>query len=108
MKKTVWISFDLGVSGDYEGMYAWLDNHGAKECGDSLAVIEYKPVGDVIAELKNDIEQTVQVNKNSRLYIVYKSDDGKMKGSFLYGKRKQSPWTGYGAVEEESVDESDS
>ena len=35
MKHFVWISFDLGVKGDYEGMYAWLDSKDAKECGDS-------------------------------------------------------------------------
>jgi hypothetical protein len=33
-RAAVWISFDLGVRGDYEGMYAWLDTHNAKECGD--------------------------------------------------------------------------
>ena len=27
---TVWISYDLGVRGDYEGLYAWLDAHDAK------------------------------------------------------------------------------
>ena len=32
---TIWISYDLGVRGDYEGLYAWLDSHGAKECGDT-------------------------------------------------------------------------
>lgn len=33
----IWLSFDLGVSGDYEGMYAWLDDKRAKECGSSVA-----------------------------------------------------------------------
>ena len=32
---TVWISYDLGIRGDYEGLYAWLDSHRAKECGDA-------------------------------------------------------------------------
>jgi hypothetical protein len=35
MNSAVWISYDLGVQADYEGMYAWLDEHQAKECGDS-------------------------------------------------------------------------
>lgn len=39
--KTIWISYDLGVGGDYEGLYAWLDNNEATECGDSLDVREY-------------------------------------------------------------------
>jgi hypothetical protein len=108
MKKTVWISFDLGVSGDYEGLYAWLDTHAAKECGDSVAVIEYQPRADVIAELKSEIGEAVELNKKSRIYAIYKSEDGKMKGSFVYGTRKQAPWTGYGASAEESSDESSS
>lgn len=29
---------NLGVQGDYEGLYAWLGEHRAKECGDSVAV----------------------------------------------------------------------
>ena len=28
----IWLSFDLGISGDYEGMYAWLDDKNAQEC----------------------------------------------------------------------------
>jgi len=32
MKSAVWISFDLDIKGDYKGFYAWLDNHGAREC----------------------------------------------------------------------------
>lgn len=109
MKKTLWISFDLGVNGDYEGMYAWLDNHAGRECGDSVAVIEYEPGSDLLADLKSDIERSVELNKKSRLYVIYRSDDGrKIKGSFLLGSRKQAPWTGYGASEEESSDESSS
>ena len=33
----IWLSFDLGVSGDYEGTYAWLDDKSARECGSSVA-----------------------------------------------------------------------
>ena len=32
-RSTIWISYDLGVRGDYENLYSWLDTHGAKECG---------------------------------------------------------------------------
>ena len=31
--KTVYISFDLGLKGDYAAFYSWLDKHHAKECG---------------------------------------------------------------------------
>ena len=41
-KQVIWISFDLGIRGDYENLYAWLDEHGAKECGDNFASIIYR------------------------------------------------------------------
>jgi hypothetical protein len=52
---TVWISYDLGVRGDYESIYSWLDAHGAKECGDSLAVLTYRHDGQLIDKLKADL-----------------------------------------------------
>ncbi len=42
MKASIWLSFDLGVLGDFEGMYEFLDSHGAQECGDSLATFSYE------------------------------------------------------------------
>ncbi len=42
MKKTIWLSYDLGVKGDYEGLYAWLDDHGAIECGESVAFFNFE------------------------------------------------------------------
>ena len=107
MKKAVWISFDLGVNGDYEGMYAWLDTHSARECGDSVAFVEYEVrTTDLVPTLKRDLKTSVELGKKSRIYIIYRNDDGKVKGSFLFGSRKQAPWTGYGTSAEESSDES--
>ena len=37
IRKAIWLSFDLGVAGDYPGLYKWLDEHDAVECGDSVA-----------------------------------------------------------------------
>jgi hypothetical protein len=37
-----WLSFDLGLQGDYDNLYAWLDKQGAQECGDSVATFEVK------------------------------------------------------------------
>jgi hypothetical protein len=42
MHTVMWMSYDLGVKGDYEGLYAWLDDHEAKECGNSVAAIPQK------------------------------------------------------------------
>jgi hypothetical protein len=106
MKKAVWISFDLGVSGDYEGMYSWLASHEAEECGDNLAFINFSSKADLFDELKREIKKAVEVNKKTRVYVIYRSDDLKVKGTFLFGARRQPPWTGYGAVgEKEHVDE---
>ena len=101
MKKGVWLSFDLGVSGDYEGMYSWLDHHDAIECGDSLAFLQYEPKENLVEEIKRDIQNTVELNeKKNRVYLIYRSEDLKMKGIFLFGSRKKAPWTGYAPSEE--------
>ena len=42
VKQLVWLSFDLGVNGDYDGMYTWLDAYKAKECGDSMATFFFQ------------------------------------------------------------------
>ena len=99
MKSSVWLSFDLGVSGDYEGMYAWLDDHNAKECGSSVAFFQFSCDGDLPQALKAEIENAVSLNKRSRVYLVY-GESGKMKGRYIIGRRKSAPWDGYGAYEE--------
>ena len=38
-KARFWLSYDLGINGDYDGLYRWLDRQGAKECGSSMAYI---------------------------------------------------------------------
>jgi hypothetical protein len=101
MKKAVWLSFDLGVNGDYEGMYTWLADHEAIECGDSIGFFRFDSKENLLDELKAEIRQKVDLNKNSRIYVIYRQDDGTVKGRFLFGKRKQAPWTGYGSVKEE-------
>lgn len=40
-KQSVWLSYDLGVDGDYEALYYWLDAHEGRECGDSMAYVVY-------------------------------------------------------------------
>ncbi len=107
MKRILWISYDLGVQGDYEGLYAWLDGHGAKECGDSLAFVEYEFESDLIEELKEDLSQNVRDLRNrGRIYIVRKEGKG-IKGRFLFGSRKSAPWTGYATVSQEVEDSED-
>lgn len=95
-EKTIWISYDLGIRGDYAGFYTWLDKFGAKECGDSLAVIKTSTEGDLTNELKEDLLKYVQLSKNDRVYLIYKDNvTGSIKGVFLFGGRKRAPWEGY-------------
>lgn len=103
MKKTVWISYDLGVKGDYEGLYSWLDNHKTKECGNSVAVLEYDYTDALAEDIQKDLSQNVNLAKHDRVYIIW-LEDNKMKGKFLFGKRKAAPWSGYG-YQETQVDE---
>lgn len=104
MKKWIWLSFDLGVGGDYEGMYAWLDEHAAKECGDSMALVIFESKKDLVAEVKAEVASSVKLTARSRVYMVYRGDDNKsIKGSWLVGSRKQAPWTGYGRLKGEGT-----
>lgn len=107
MKKTIWLSYDLGVSGDYENMYSWLENHGAKECGSSVAFLEnYEFDGDLLQCLKEDVRDMVTLNRRSRIYVIY-SDDGRLRGKYIFGKRKVPPWAGFGDESEQEFDEAD-
>ena len=104
---TIWISYDLGLRGDYEGLYAWLDQHNAKECGDSLALLSYEYSGSLLDALKTDLGAAVDTNKRTRMYLIYRDDKTKkMKGHFLFGGRRAPPWTGASGQPQEEDDES--
>jgi hypothetical protein len=97
--KLVWLVFDLGVKGDYEALYAWLDTQGARECGDSVACFTYSYTDDLVTELRAHLESAMTIDKKSRLYVLYSDPDtNRPKGSFLFGRRKSPPWAGYGPV----------
>lgn len=105
MKMAIWLSFDLGVRGDYEGFYTWLDSKGAIECGNGFAFFKYDVSEDIVERLKKDIEENVEVNKKTRIYIVYRDEKTqKMKGQFILGARKDAPWSGY-AGNQNQIDE---
>jgi len=84
-----WLSFDLGLHGDYDTLYGWLDQQGALECGDSVATFKSEKSRDLLVkELKNLLDE----KKNPRVYIVSMKSGGK----FVMGRRKvRAPWTGY-------------
>ncbi len=93
-----WLIYDLGLQGHYDQLYAWLDQHKAKECGDSVATfVSNKSRDAIVKELATILDQ----EKNPRIYIITRKRGGK----FVFGKRKFAPWTGYAQVSVESGDE---
>ena len=95
-RNAIWLSFDLGIQGDYESLFTWLDSNMALECGDNLAFLNYEHKGNLLKDLKADLANSVKIDKRSRIYVIYLDPNKKMKGKFLYGKRKSPSWAGYG------------
>ena len=102
-KELIWISFDLGVQGDYESLYNWLDGHDAKECGDSLAVLEYEYRGDLIDSLRKELKGTLETNGKTRIYVIRRVGERPV-GRFVLGSRKRPPWTGFAVQQSEDED----
>jgi hypothetical protein len=103
-KKTIWLSYDLGLRGDYSGLYTWLANKDAKECGDSIAVFKVNVTGDIVDTITNELKEAVKFTATDRVYIIYKDKDLN-KGKFIIGNRKRSPWEGYGLIDKGVVQE---
>jgi len=97
MEKSVWLSYDLGIKGDYTGLYQWLDSLEAVECGNSIAFfkININPNEDLTEKLKSEIESNVDVKNGERFYVIYKKEDKSIAGKYIIGNRKSNPWVGY-------------
>jgi hypothetical protein len=104
MRSFLWLSFDLGIRGDFEGMYEFLDTHEAKECGDSFAAFWFEYRRDLLAELVKELRSAVAFDKRSRVYVVYPTAPGKTAGKFVVGKRRAPPWSGFGVSQGEEED----
>ena len=113
MLKTIWISFDFGLKGDYQGLYTWLDTHNAKDCGSNVACLKIQYPNQELEKspsfteyLKADLIANVKLSKNDRLYVVYKDNTyGKMKGKWISGNRKAPAWEGYAKLEKDQADD---
>jgi len=93
-----WLSYDLGLRGDYGPFYAWLDNAKARECGDSSATFQSDKSREQLAK-----ELPRIAGRRARLYLIGKNKAGKVVGGFISGGRKRAPWAGFA----ESLAESD-
>jgi hypothetical protein len=101
MEKTIWLSFDLGIRGEYPQFYTWLDSREAKECGDNLAVLKYSIESheDLIEKLTTDLKAHIHFKPSDRVYVVYHDEDNQLnKGKFIIGSRKKAIWNGYAHV----------
>jgi hypothetical protein len=111
IKKAIRISYDFGLRGDYKGLYTWLDNHDALDCGQGLAFLKYKANAetsskDLMNQVLKELKQAVKLNKSDRIYIICKdSESKKVKGDFMNGSRKAAPWEGYGDLEGQNIED---
>ena len=88
--KRYWLSYDLGLRGDYDSLYEWLDAKSAAECGDSMATFK---ADETPKQLAAEIKQVVGSQDKARVYMVYRQDGG-LRGEFVVGRRKRAPWYG--------------
>src|SRR5271170_2437976 len=73
--QTIWMAFDLGVRGDYESLYAWLDEHKALECGDGVAMLKVNFRSDLPTALNSSLKRAgIQIGLRDRIYIIYTRD----------------------------------
>lgn len=109
--KNVWMSYDLGIQGDYNHLYAWLDNHGAIECGDSMAFFKYvipqkMEDPEFLDYIRADLEKSISFKPGDRVYLIrFDPKDNTYYGKFIIGKRKASPWEGYGDSDDNNSDD---
>ncbi len=99
-EKLYWLSYDLGLRGHYEEFYEWLDTWDAKDCGESVATFHSELS---FSQIKDELESIL--NKGARIYLIWRTESGSIKGRFILGKRKKKPpWFGYAEVEEDVED----
>jgi hypothetical protein len=99
-KKSFWLSYDFGLRGNYSGLFNFLDNYNAIDCGNSLAYFVYAnpdqlEIEKVIEKIKAELKSVVNPAESDRIYLIWR-DDTKVKGRFIFGSRKQGAWVGYG------------
>ncbi len=110
--KGIWISYDLGIGGDYPGLYQWLDSKGAEECGEGLAFLNFsfEPVNPDASSmeglrkslayyLKQELSQSIKTDRSTRIYMIFEN-----RGEFIFGGRKSNPWKGYAPNAQAVVD----
>jgi hypothetical protein len=111
----LWLTYDLGVGGDFQGLYSWLDDNKAVECGNNVAFFTFSFPDEIGSDadfdqyLRTELESKIGIKPGNRIYIVREAFDdnrkGKTIGTFVVGKRKASPWEGFGSTTVNQIDE---
>ena len=104
--KSIWLTYDFGLKGNYSALFTFLDNHKAIECGNGSAYFIYEnekglKSEDLIEQLKHELEEIVAPSSSDRIYVIWRNDDkpnAGVKGRFLFGSRKTPPWNGYSTM----------
>jgi hypothetical protein len=69
MANRFWLSFDVGLTSSFEHLYAWLDDHKSKECGDNVATfVTDKSLDSIAKELTKTV--TRDNGRGTRLYLI--------------------------------------
>lgn len=101
------LNFDLGIRGDYDNLYIFLDKNNAIDCGNSNCVFQYKFSGsdlnydDKFNQILDSINKVVTFSKNDRIYVIVHNEEGNPKGKFIIGQRKTPVWDGYAIKEDD-------
>src|SRR4051795_480352 len=91
----VWITFDLGLDGDYKGLYAWLDAHDANGCGESVAVLTYHCEGSIPDRIRDDLGTSIGIDADTSIYVIYRDlATNENRGAFIFGERRVAVWNG--------------
>ena len=108
---SIWMTYDLGVGGDYQGMYSWLDDYEAAECGNNAAFVKFQHPENLKTDkeftelLTEALKQKIKLIPSNRIYIVWASlDEEKTIGRFIFGKRKANSWEGFGSKVDNTID----
>ena len=96
------LNFDLGIKGDYESLYRYLDNINALDCGNSNAVFQFNfskenlSYSEKLDEIKKSLESSITFKNGNRIYCIVHNQKGIPRGAFLFGHRQRPIWEGYG------------
>lgn len=108
IKKAIYLSYDLGLKGDYNGLYTWLDSLDSRECGNSVALFqmefEKNDHNFIYEALKTELLENVNLEANDRIYVILRDKEGLLKGKFIFGGRKKAPWDGFAVSGDDSED----